>query len=84
MSLEKAIADVVKSVLLTELEPLLKKQGENYIMSEAAVMEMLKVSPQTLKRMRDEGLESYKPMGSKRYYYSKDVDAFIKRNGIAL
>ena len=56
MSLEVTIAEVITQAVVKELQPLLKQQGENNILSEEAVLEMLGVSGQTLRRMREDGL----------------------------
>ena len=56
MTLEATIADVVKSVLIAELQPLINQQKSNRILPEAEVLEMLGISSQTLRRMRADGL----------------------------
>ena len=44
MSLEVTIAEAITQAVVKELQPLLKQQGENNILSEEAVLEMLGVS----------------------------------------
>ncbi len=84
MSLEVTIAEAIIQAVVKELQPLVKQQGENNILSEEAVLEMLGVSGQTLRRMREDGLVSYKPMGTKRFYFLKDVENYIKHKGRAV
>lgn len=84
MSLEVTIAEAITQAVVKELQPLLKQQGENNILSEEAVLEMLGVSGQTLRRMREDGLVSYRPMGNKRFYFLKDVENYVKHNGRAV
>lgn len=84
MSLEVTIAEAITQAVMKELQPLLRQQGENNILSEEAVLEMLGVSGQTLRRMREDGLVSYRPMGNKRFYFLKDVENYVKHNGRAV
>ena len=84
MSLEVTIAEAITQAVVKELQPLLKQQGENNILSEEAVLEMLGVSGQTLRRMREDGLVSYRPMGAKRFYFLKDVENYTKHKGRAV
>ena len=84
MTLEATIADVVKSILIAELQPLINQQKSNRILPEAEVLEMLGISSQTLRRMRADGLKAYKPYGSKTYYFEKDIENYIKHKGRAV
>lgn len=84
MSLEVTIAEAITQAVVKELQPLLKQQGENNILSEEAVLEMLGVSGQTLRRMREDGLVSYRPMGNKRFYFLNDVENYVKHKGRAV
>lgn len=83
MSLDETIASAVVQAVLKEIHPLLER-SENHILSEAAVLEMLGISAQTLRRMRADGLVAYRPYGSKYYYFEKDLEAYMKRNGRAV
>lgn len=83
MSLDETIASAVVQAVLKEIHPLLER-SENNILSEAAVLEMLGISAQTLRRMRADGLVAYRPYGSRYYYFEKDLEAYLKRNGRAV
>lgn len=83
MSLDETIASAVVQAVLKEIHPLLER-SENHILSEAAVLEMLGISAQTLRRMRADGLVAYRPYGAKYYYFEKDLEAYLKRNGRAV
>lgn len=83
MSLDETIASAVVQAVLKEIHPL-QERSENHILSEAAVLEMLGISAQTLRRMRADGLVAYRPYGSKYYYFEKDLEAYMKRNGRAV
>ena len=48
------------------------------------MLEMLGISSQTLRRMRADGLVAYRPYGTKYYYFEKDLEAYLKRNGRAV
>lgn len=83
MSLDETIASAVVQAVLKEIHPLLER-SENNILSEATVLEMLGISAQTLRRMRADGLVAYRPYGAKYYYFEKDLEAYLKRNGRAV
>ncbi len=84
MSLDETIATAVTQAVMKEIAPLIQKQTTDRILDEEAVLEMLGVSKQTLKRMREEGLVAYRPHGAKYYYFERDVTAFVKRKGRAI
>ena len=75
MSLDETIAGAVVQAVLKEIKP---------ILCEASVLEMLGISSQTLRRMRADGLVAYRPYGTKYYYFEKDLEAYLKRNGRAV
>ena len=83
MSLDETIASAVVQAVLKEIHPL-QERSENHILSEAAVLETLGISAQTLRRMRADGLVAYRPYGSKYYYFEKDLEAYMKRKGRAV
>ena len=84
MSLDETIATAVAQAVLREIMPLIKKQTTDRILDEKAVLEMLGISSQTLRRMRADGLVAYRPYGTKYYYFERDVLAFVKRKGRAV
>lgn len=83
MSLDETIAGAVVQAVLKEIRPMLERL-ENRILCEASVLEMLGISSQTLRRMRADGLVAYRPYGTKYYYFEKDLEAYLKRNGRAV
>lgn len=84
MSLDETIATAVTQAVMKEIGPLIHKQYEDRIFDEETVLEMLGVSKQTLKRMREDGLVAYRPYGTRYYYFERDLKAFVKRKGRAL
>ena len=81
MSLDETIAGAVVQAVLKEI---MLERSENRILCEASVLEMLGISSQTLRRMRADGLVAYRPYGTKYYYFEKDLEAYLKRNGRAV
>ena len=83
MSLDETIAGAVVQAEQKEIKPMLERT-ENRKLCEASVLEMLGISSQTLRRMRADGLVAYRPYGTKYYYFEKDLEAYLKRNGRAV
>ena len=83
MPLDETIAGAVVQAVLNEIRPILER-SENRVLCEATVLEMLGISSQTLRRMRADGLIAYRPYGTKYYYFEKDLEAYLKRDGRAV
>ena len=83
MTLDETIAGAVVQAVLKEIRPMLER-SENRVLCEATVLEMLGISSQTLRRMRADGLVAYRPYGTKYYYFEKDLEAYLKRNGLVV
>ena len=80
-NMEKAIAEKVSAAVLAEVLPLLKYDR---FMPEDEAMEQLGCSKSSMRKYRAAGLVAYQPTGQAFYYFQKDLDNFVKRNGRAL
>lgn len=80
-SIEKTIAEKVSAAVLAEVLPLLKYDR---FMPEEEAMAQLGCSKSSMRKYRAAGLVAYQPMGQTFYYFQRDLDAFVKRNGRAL
>lgn len=80
--LESMLVDRITNAVVESIKPAL---AQRRLLTESAAMEMLGVSsPNTMRKMRQDGLPAYQPTGKQYYYFNDDLIAFVKRNGRAI
>lgn len=80
--LEVVLADRVAQRVVDIVKPIVSQRR---LLTESAAMELLDVaSPKTMRKMRQEGLPAYQPTGRQYYYFSDDIEAWVKHKGRAV
>lgn len=80
--LESMLVDRICDAVVESIKPAL---AQRRLLTEPAAMEILGVSsPNTMRKMRQDGLPAYQPTGRQYYYFSDDLEAYVKRKGRAV
>lgn len=80
--LESMLVDRITDAVVAAIKPTL---AQRRLLTESAAMEILGVSsPNTMRKMRQDGLPAYQPTGRQYYYFSDDLEAYVKRKGRAV
>lgn len=80
--LEVVLADKVAQRVIEIVKPIV---SQHRLLTESAAMEILGVSsPNTMRKMRQDGLPAYQPTGRQYYYFSDDLEAYVRRKGRAV
>ncbi len=80
--LESMLVDRISNAVMEAIKPAL---AQRRLLTEPAAMEILGVSsPNTMRKMRQDGLPAYQPTGRQYYYFSDDLEAYVRRKGRAV
>lgn len=87
MEQEKINPETVQLIFekVENISQLLKKQGENYPLSEywldiPQTCQLLRISKRTLQNYRDNGVLSFSKIGGKIYFKAADIEAHLHKH----
>lgn len=80
MSLESQLIENITDAILAAIKPHIN--NPHRLLCEEEAMAILNVdSPNTMRRYRQYGLPAYQPTGRQYYYFTDEIEAFVKRKG---